>query len=503
MAPRSYTTKMTSTISHTDSRRAPLMRRVAEAVKRQRLIERGDRIIVAVSGGPDSVALLSILHGLAPSWNLTLSVAHFNYGLRGAESDDDAAFVMRLCARFNIPCRCERLTLTDDLSKLNKLGKGRSLQEAAREARYAALLRLCASLNANKVAVGHTRDDQAETVIMWLLRGAGTTGLSGMPALRLPFIRPLLVVGRTAVLSYLREQELDFREDSSNATSMYLRNRVRHHLLPVLTRFNPAILEGLARQADILREDDTCLDSMAEEQFAFVARALGNNEWTLDRTRLLALPLALQRRVIRKAVQHTTGVNRGPSFGAVSLLLERVIHGCSGSCATLRNANVSRAYETILFQPCDAVSGARATSEAASDSSIALSVPSTISWPFTGQRLQADLVHGPQSEKTCATLSPMQAMLDADRMTLDLCVRTWRPGDRFHPFGFGGHQKKLQDLFADLKVPRPARARIPLVVAPEGIVWVAGYRTDHRFGVTASTRRLLRLSLMESEKEFV
>lgn len=474
------------------------MRRVAEALKRQRLIEREDRIIVAVSGGPDSVALFSVLHGLAPSWNLSLSVAHFNYGLRGAESDDDAAFVMRLCARFNIPYRCERLALTDDLCK------GRSLQEAAREARYAALLRLRASVNANKVAIGHTRDDQAETVVMWLLRGAGTTGLSGMPSLRLPFIRPLLAVGRTDVLAYLVEQRLEFREDSSNATSIYLRNRVRHRLLPVLTRFNPAILEGLARQADILREDDICLDSMAAEQFARVARTLGNHEWVLDRTGLLALPLALQRRVLRKAVQHTTGVHRGPSFGAVSLLLDRVVHGCSGACATLRNANVSRAYEKILFQPRDAVSGATAELTIGSDRSFALPVPSTIVWPFTGQRLQADLVHCSQPMKTCATVPPMHAMLDADCMTLDLRVRTWRPGDRFHPFGFGGHQKKLQDLFADLKVPRPARTRVPLVVAPEGIVWVAGYRMDHRFRVTASTRRLLSLALLESERrEFV
>jgi tRNA(Ile)-lysidine synthase len=494
MASRIHTISM----SHTNPQHVSFRRRVAEAIKGQQLIERGDHIVVAVSGGPDSVALLSVLHGLAPSWNLSLSVAHFNYGLRGAESDDDAAFVMRLCARFNIPYRCEWLPITEDLRK------GRSLQEAAREARYAALLRLCASLGANKVALGHTRDDQAETVVMWLLRGAGTTGLSGMPSLRRPFIRPLLAVGRTDVLSYLAEQELDFREDSSNATPIYLRNRVRHHLLPVLTRFNPAILEGLARQADILREEDTCLDSMAAEQLAHVGRELSNNEWVLDRTGLLALPLALQRRVLRKAVQHTAGVNRGPSFGAVSLLLDRVVHGRSGSCATVRNANVSRVYEAILFQPRDVVPGARAISAVASDISIALSVPSTISWPFTGQRLQVDLIHGPQSEKTCAALPPMQAMLDADCMTLDLCVRTWRPGDRFHPFGFNGHQKKLQDLFADLKVPRLSRERIPLIVAPEGIVWVAGYRTDHRFRVTASTRRLLRLALMESErKEFV
>ncbi len=480
---------------HTNPRRSLLMRRVAETMKRQRLIERGDRVVVAVSGGPDSVALLSVLHGLAPSWNLSLSVAHFNYGLRGAESDADAAFVMQLCARLRIPYRCERLPLTDDLCQ------GRSLQEAAREARYAALLRSRASLNANKVAVGHTRDDQAETVVMWLLRGAGTTGLAGMPSLRLPFIRPLLAVGRIDVLSYLAEQKLEFREDSSNGTSIYLRNRVRHHLLPVLMQFNPAILAGLAHQADILREDDACLDSMAMEQFARIVRKGGNEEWILDRAGLLALPLALQRRVLRKAIQYTTKVNRGPSFGAVSLLLERVVHGCSGSRATVRNANVSRAYEKILFQPRDVVSGSTLDFTTEADMSVALPVPSTISWPPTGQRLHVDLVHCSQPVTTCSSVSPMRVLLDADRITVDLHVRTWKPGDRFHPFGFGGHQKKLQDVFTDLKVPRPERNRIPLVVAPEGIVWVAGYRLDHRFRVTASTRHLLRLALWESERQ--
>lgn len=470
-----------------------LMRRVAEAIERQRLIERGDRVVVAVSGGSDSVALLSILQGLAPAWNLSLSVAHFNYGMRGTESDDDAAFVMRLCERFNIPSYCERLTLSDDLCK------GRSLQEAAREARYAALLRLRESTKAHKVAVGHTRDDQAETVVMRLLRGAGTTGLSGMPALRFPFIRPLLAVGRTDVLSYLREQGLEFREDSSNATSIYLRNRVRHDVLPLLTRFNPAILDVLAREADILREDEICLEAIAAEQFTRIARQAGSNEWVLDRAGLLALPLALQRRVLRKAVQHTTGVNRGPSFAAVSLLLDRVVHGCSGSRATVRSANVSRAYQKILFQPREVVPGPTAGS-AVAGLSIALPVPSAITWPLTGQRLQADLIHCSQPMKTCSSVPPMQAVLDADRVTLDLHARTWKSGDRFHPFGFGGHQKKVQDLFADLKVPRPLRARVPLVVAPEGIVWVTGYRMDHRFRVTASTRRVLRLACLDTER---
>jgi tRNA(Ile)-lysidine synthase len=475
---------------HTTSRHARFVHHVAEAVKRQRLIERGDRIVVAVSGGPDSVALLSVLHALAPSWNLSLSVAHFNYGLRGGESDDDAAFVTRLCERHNIPHMCERLALTEDVCK------GRSLQEAARDARYAALMRVRASLGANKVAVGHTRDDQAETVVMWLLRGAGTTGLSGMPCLRLPFIRPLLTVGRMDVLSYLSEQGLEFREDSSNAKPIYLRNRVRHDVLPLLKQFNPAILDVLTRQADILREDNRCLDTIAEEQCARVAREGKDHGWVVDRTDLLALHLAVQRRVVRKVVQRTAGVNRGPSFAAVSLLLERVIHGDSGSCATLRHVNVSREYDKILFQP---LGGMPCGTVETSALSVALPVPFTVSWPLTGERLQADLVHCSQSDQMRSTLSPMQAMLDADGLTLDLQVRAWQPGDRFHPFGFEGHQKKLQDLFADLKVPRSVRGRIPLVVSPEGIVWVAGYRTDHRFRVTDSTRRVLRLTLLDGE----
>jgi tRNA(Ile)-lysidine synthase len=485
-----------ATSSQKTSRHPRFVRRVAETMTRQGLIERGDRILVAVSGGPDSVALLSVLHALAPSRHLSLWAAHFNYGLRGAESDADAAFVMRLCERFNLACLCERLTPSKDLCK------GRSFQEAARDARYAALLRLRASLRANKVAVGHTRDDQAETVLMWLLRGTGTTGLSGMPGMRLPIIRPLLTVRRADVLSYLMEQGLDFREDSSNAAPIYLRNRVRHEVLPLLKQFNPGLLDTLARQADILREDDACLERIAAEQSARVGRSGRSNdqsnEWVVDRTGLLALPLAVQRRVVRKAIQHTAGISRGPSFGAVALLIDRIVRGRSGSSARVQGVNVSREYDTIRFERRGTV---HAVTEETADSSVALPVPFTISWSLTGQRLQADLApHSSPSTDTCSLLPATDAMLDADRLTLDLRVRAWKRGDRFQPFGLEGHQKKLQDFFADLKVPRTMRGRIPLVVAPEGLVWVAGYRTDHRFRVTASTRRVLRLTLLDGER---
>jgi tRNA(Ile)-lysidine synthase len=463
---------------------------VAESVKTQQLIERGDRVVVAVSGGADSVALLSVLRALAPSWNLSLRVAHFNYGLRGTESEEDAAFVRRVCERLDVPCVSERLTLTEDLRK------GRSLQEAAREARYAALLRISASVGAHKIALGHTRDDQAETVIMWLLRGAGTTGLSGMPSMRSPFIRPLLAVDREEVLSYVMEQGLEFREDSSNAKAIYMRNRVRHDLLPVLKRFNPAIVGVLTRQAEILREENTCLETIAADQFAHVVMDVRTGACLLSRTGLLALPLALQRRVLRKAVQHVTGLHRGPSFTAISTILNRVVCRRSGSCATVRNVEVSREYDAIRFQCVGAMPGGTTETR---NMAVPLPIPAIVSWPLTGQRLQADLVHCCSSETKPLKVPPTQAMLDADRLTLDLRVRAWAPGDRFQPFGLKGHQKKLQDFFADRKVPRIARARIPLIVAPEGIVWVAGYRADHRFRVTASTTRVLRLTLWDGD----
>ena len=237
-----------------------LVHRVAAVVRTRGLIDRGDRIVVAISGGPDSVALLSLLHELASTLDLSLWAAHFNYGLRGVESDGDAAFVADFCERLRIPSVCEPLTLSGDRYK------GRSLQEAARDLRYEALERIRASVGAHKVALGHTRDDQAETLIMRLLRGAGMTGLSAMPCERPPFIRPLLKVSRTEILAYLLEKEIPFREDSSNAKPVYVRNRVRHEVLPLLKQFNPALVDVLARQADILREDDQCLDELAEQQ---------------------------------------------------------------------------------------------------------------------------------------------------------------------------------------------------------------------------------------------
>ena len=465
---------------------------VAKRAKTSRLLSRGDRVLVAVSGGPDSVALVSALCALRLRWNLQLWVVHFHHGLRGTEADDDAEFVKSLSERFGVPFFCRRLPVASTRVK------GRSLQDTAHHLRYEALLTLSLAIGANKVALGHTQDDQAETLLMWLLRGAGTTGLAGMPAMREDrFIRPLLEVGRGDILQYLSEQGVPFREDSTNRKPVYLRNRMRHEVIPALHAFNPGLVKTLSRQAVILREDDRYLDQLAEAELTCLSQPAGEDEWNFDRKKLLALPLALQRRVVRLALRRITAQRQGPSFAAVSQVLDRVVSGRSGSMGKIQGVLVTREYERIRFVP---VSSER--HERASDMEpcrVPLPVPSSVTWPLTGQRVMASFLHSSVTpERVSSSLAC--AVVDPDRLTLDLEVRSWSPGDAFQPFGMHGRRKKLQDFFADLKIPRQARRRIPVIVAPEGIVWIAGHRIDHRFRITNHTSRMLCLALLDADR---
>lgn len=482
--------------------RAPLARHVAAAAHARDLFGPGDRILIAVSGGPDSVALLSVLVSLAPAWNLTLRVAHINHGLRGEEAEADARFVSALCERIGVTCRCERV----DLSGPDGRQKGRSLQESAREARYATLRRLAETWGANKVALGHTADDQAETLVMWMLRGSGTAGLAGMPAARDSlFIRPLLDSSRADILAYLEAEGMAYRTDSSNAKPLYLRNRVRHQVLPALKRMNPGILGVLGRQAEILRAEDQCLDHLAAGHLARLAHAGPDGEMTLERAGLLALPLALQRRVVRTLLRHTGRTPRGPTFGAVSAVLERVIHGRSGAALTAHGTLVAREYGRIRLRPARPGPGSATRNAAGSEAVglvLPLAVPGTLYWPPTGRLIRATMERmAPDGRRRCSAEPRDGAQFDAERLTMNLVVRSWQPGDAFQPLGMGGRTKKLQDVFSDLKMPRDQRRRVPLVVSPEGIVWVGGHRPDHRFRVTGSTRRMLSLELVDRAPE--
>jgi len=473
--------------------RHKLERHVAVSARIRQLFAPGDHLLVAVSGGPDSVALLSVLTSLAPSKRLTVSALHANYGLRGKESEEDERFVSRLCAELGVPLTCERI----DLSSPPNRRKGMSLQARARDARYAALQRAAGVLGASKVALGHTADDQAETLLMWMLRGSGAAGLAGIRPVRdAVYVRPLLDVSRADVLAYVNAKGLAFRMDSSNAKPVYLRNRIRHELLPLLKQFNPAVVDALTRQADILRDEDACFDRWVSDWVGRHALTGEDRSLAVPRAALLELPVALQRRVIRRVMQQVAGGPHGPTFGAAEAVLEKIVRGRSGSSLTLRGACAVREYQHVRFFPQRSPSRHHSGRASARAVSVRTDIPSTVVWPPTGQviRLRCSGAEGEQ-----VPAGRQIARFDADRFTPRLEVRSWQAGDAFHPQGMAGRRKKLQDYFSDIKLPRERRAEVPLLVSPEGILWVAGHRADHRFRVTPSTRRILVAEIVPVE----
>lgn len=457
-----------------------LLRSLVGTVQRERLFEVGQRLLVAVSGGPDSVALLSLLHTLAPVWRLSLAAVHVNYGLRGRESEEDALFVVELCERLEVPVHVRRL----DVEQPPKLGHRSSLQERARDARYHVMQRLARELCMDRVALGHTADDQAETVLMWMLRGAGLAGLGGMPYRREGlFVRPLLDVTRQEILAYLESRGLAFRTDSSNRRPIYFRNRIRQELLPVVKELAPAAVRVLHRQALVLREEEQFLERLASEAWTRLAVEDAEGGYSVDRLAVAALPLALQRRLVRQALRLVHPRGKAPSFATLSGALNHVLHMGSGRFATAGPVLISREYERIRFScgKYPATSGATRS----------FSVPSLIRWPATGQQVQVQWLDRPAGTQLLKQPSRDRALFDADRITPELQLRSWQVGDRFCPSGMHGRRKKVQDYFSDIKLPRAERHRMPLLVAPEGILWVVGYRQDERFVVGEHTRRVM------------
>lgn len=478
--------------AQTATTQARLTQWVGKRLKASRLIEPGQRVLVALSGGPDSVALLAVLHELAPAWRLTLSAIHVNYGLRGEESEEDARFAARFCDRLKVPLHCERIALGAG----RETGSRSSLQERAREARYSVFTKVGQTVAADRIALGHQADDQAETLLMWMVRGAGTSGLAGIPPIRESlFVRPLLGIARDKILEYLWSRDLPFRLDSSNAKPLYLRNRIRHELLPALKRLNPSLVESLARQADILREEDAYLNQLTYAAMTRLVRHT-NAGVLVDRDGLLAQPVPLQRRLLRLVLQGLHPRGKGPTFATVAAVLDTAFHGKSGTSCSVKSVVATREYGTIRLQ---ASPPAGSATRPRSPERVTLSVPGSIRWPWTGQELRATVASRPVSSRQVPTRT--RVCFDADRLSTPLTVRPWLPGDAFQPAGMGGRTKKLQDYFSDIKLPRQDRRLVPVVQAREGILWVAGHRADHRFRAGAGTQRTLVLELLDAPTE--
>ena len=461
--------------------------KVYQAIRARDLLSPGDRIVVAVSGGPDSVALLACLVALSSRWNWDLNIGHVNHGLRGTESEGDADFVKKLGNHFGVPVSIREARLKKQDAKFGK----QSFQAYAREARYQALETILQECNATKLAMGHTADDQAETVLMWMLRGSGTGGLSGIPPKRGErIVRPLLDMPRSDILAYLEQRQLTYRMDSSNSQPVYLRNRLRQDLMPHLKEYSPGLVNVLSRQAEIMRDDHAYLEIIAAEAFHRICVTEDEMRFQLDRTALLALPIAIRRRVVRYGLQQLKGSTHDIRFDVVQRLLGGLEHGQSGWTMNINNVDVTLEYDQLVFSKRWTILPDDLNPPPFRE--VGLDLPGEVVWPLTGQRMVVSMNHDAEMDSQSHKL---EMHLDADTFTPELLLRSWTPGDVFCPKGLGGRQKKLQDFFSDMKIPRSQRVKVPLLVAPEGILWVGGLREDERFQVSTTTKSVVTATL--------
>lgn len=455
-----------------------LASRVLATVRRRHLWQPGARVVGAVSGGTDSVALVHLLRELAGGGYVDLvGLAHLNHGLRGAEAERDAAFCAQLARDCGLPLDVE----TIEVARLAS-AEGRSVEDAAREARYAFLERARVRLGGEVIAVAQTRDDQAETVMLRLVRGSGPGGLAAIAPRRGRVVRPLIDLRRADLVKYLTDRGIPWVEDSSNRDPRFVRTRVRHELLPWLAaHVNPAIVDVLARTADIAADEHRLLGELAEAARARVQDASG----ALDRTALLAEPRALQRRILRAAAAPVLG--RAVRMGQVDAVLEWAAQGKS------RRVRLS----DLVFERLDDDRIRLARADAASPPPTGwrhvVRVPGAIDVPEAGLRFAARPADAAVAARPEA-LGPWGVAVPASELGPEVVVRAWERGDRFRPLGAPG-RKKVHDLFVDRRVRPEDRRRVPVVAAPDGrIVWVAGHALAQEFAVSPATKSVVVLS---------
>lgn len=476
-----------------------MLEKVRQTILERRLLARGERLLVGVSGGPDSVALLDALAALAPEFGWKLRVAHFNHQLRGTDADADEAFVRELAAGYGLALSAGRGDVRA-FAATQKL----SIEDAARRLRHGFFQDTARALGLSKLALGHTADDQVETLLQRLLRGAGTRGLAAIRAASqlgaLTVARPLLDVWKTEVLDYAGQRGLKFRQDASNQDPQFQRNRIRHELIPALERdYNPAIKALLHQTAEMLAAEDEWLEAEAAR------RTEDRGREVLAVERLLREHVAVQRRAIyRWLLANNAGA--AVDFETVEALRRMAASGQPESMMLAGGVRAARKGEQLALERTHASHPCPATRHYAPTTQLA--VPGTTEIGAFGVVVEVEMVTGDGIPKPKAVLKPrpktqkpasFQEWLDADAVGSALALRSWRPGDRFQPIGMKS-AKKLQDIFVDAKTPLEQRRRVPLLVAANGeICWLVGYRMGEKFKITRATRRALRISVRPSK----
>ena len=467
-----------------------LAQRVLHFIQKEHLVSTPSCLLVAVSGGPDSVCLLHILAELREKLGITLHIAHLNHKLRGAESEADARYVSELAHRLGIPVTTEERDV-----KAHQARQHISLEEAAREVRYTFLSQVAQAIRAEEAAAGHTADDHTETILMHLVRGTGIKGLQGLkPRTQwqlagnsVTIVRPLLQISREETAEYCRQHHLAPRIDTSNLSLSPLRNRIRHQLLPLLKSYNPQVAEALQRTARIAGDDLGFIDQQCLQLWAEIAQKQGN-VIIIDKQRLLKSPSVLRRYLLRMSIEKLVGNIKDIEMRHIEDIMS-ILTKPAGKRLDLPGGLIFAVeYDRyMLTQDRESLSPFPPLED-----EFPLKLPGETTLP--GWRIEA-IITGPSIVKGKGIgliNNALTAHFDLDKAGDRLSVRSRQRGDRFQPLGMS-QPKKLGEFMIDAKIPQAWRGRIPIVCSQKHILWVVGWRIDDRAKVTEGTKRILCL----------
>ena len=450
------------------------------------MIEYGETVLIAVSGGADSIALLYGLHTLHTQLNCQLHVVHIDHCLR-PDSAADAEFVREQATKLDLSFSGH----TIDISRLSEEWK-LSIETAARKARYDFYESVCSNTGATKVALGHHKDDIAETVLMNIIRGTGSSGLKGIAPIRdSKYIRPLATFTRKDIETYLKSIDTVPREDPTNTDKQFLRNRIRYDLIPILEQeYNPNIRNGLCRTAEILGSETEFLDIIAHQAYTECKLTVSNPvSLVLDRQKFLQYHIALQRQILRHAVTDILGELNDFSYDHCHAIIDIINSEKPNAKFTLPNAFVfKRTYQKLILER---------NSDETVDYDYILNIPGKTELSILNAEITATFLDTNINDLLTIPDGTKDALFDYCNIDLPLHLRNRRYGDRFQPYGMKG-TKKIKDFFIDKKVPHGQRNRIPLLVCGEEIMWVIGFTTSEKFKTQTTTKRCLHLQYEKS-----
>ena len=461
----------------------PLVEAVRAALEHHGV--RNEKVVVAVSGGPDSVALLQVLTQLQAPLALVLHVAHLNHMLRADRGADDAAFVEELSKRLGLPYTID----SRDIRAHQKQRRNSSLEDAARDLRYRFLADVADAVNAVHIALGHTADDQAETVLLHLVRGTGLSGLRGMLPVRGRIIRPLLGVRRKEIEAFLAAKRIAYRIDETNLDRTFARNRMRTDVLPLLQRdFNPRTVENISRTAHLVRLAEEWADFELDKVFDRLILGRIESCITLSIEPLTRLPELLRQLAVRRAIRELFPERPELSLAHITSIEDLMTEGVTKGQASLPG-------EILVQRTGDRLEiSTRKEKRAATAWELPIEVPGTYSIPDSDVLLRCEIVPRTGEASESPATQSHEAFMDWERVTGDLVVRNRRAGDRFHPLGAPG-SRKLKDFFIDGKVPQPERDEIGLLADGDGVICVLGYVISERVKVRPETTVLLHVLL--------